>query len=782
MDALGQGIKSLGSGIAKGIESFTGDQDEMALAKAKSGYLTDRAKLDEGRDNTTDPTELGTYDQKHQEIIQKWGGTLRGRNAEKWNIEFAPKAAEYGVKVRDKVFNIEKNKAFAETNDMIDLMRELIIDPQVDDDRRQLAIETANDMLVELKNKGYIDDLEYQKRSKQWVENYTVDRFKMLPPDERAYAAGGIEGALVGRESGGRPWIVNGFGFAGLYQFGAPRLQTLGIYEPGSNEDMGGWNKSSKGAPGKWSGTFNIPGFPQVKTLQDFLNSPEAQRKAWEVHSAYMDKEISSRNLDQYIGQTIGGVLITRDGIKAMMHLGGAGGAKRVLDSGGAQNPQDANGTSLLNYAKMASRSDGGMINILPPDKREALKQQAYKELADIKSTAEQNTKVEQSRVQTLIGEDTASIAATGQPIADLTTGRVRMSLGDEAAQIFERNREHAQRFHGTTKNFDGMSPADMAEALKGMDPRVNGEAGKPGFKDAMDWYEKAEKKRDAVVAERTRDPASVADRQPETKDAKGSADLNDPKTYGPLVARRIAAQARLGIVGAQQRYFTEAEATALMEPFDNAIDPKGEQMALKQLVSTLQEVFEDDREKIEKAVSDLISNYNVSVAEREVLARVLTKLGKGEQVTQSDKQDVTQSGAAGAQEKAANSILGSIVQGMGATGVGVTAGQNGAQFVGSEIAKMGRMSANQTEQLWDAIGTKDEAAARQAFTERFGKEAVEAALKARPQTWNPAANKKFAKGPPKIKGEHPPGSGQNQYDELQKMRDGTRYTTGGQF
>jgi hypothetical protein len=35
-----------------------------------------------------------------------------------------------------------------------------------------------------------------------------------------------------------------------------------------------------------------------------------------------------------------------------MIHLGGAGGAQRVLQTQGRANPRDANGTSLLDYAR----------------------------------------------------------------------------------------------------------------------------------------------------------------------------------------------------------------------------------------------------------------------------------------------------------------------------------------------------------------------------------------------------------------------------------------------
>jgi len=168
-------------------------------------------------------------------------------------------------------------------------------------------------------------------------------------------------GSLMRSESGGRPDVVNGFGYAGLYQFGAPRLADLGIYTPGAGENLKSWSKTGKDAPGKWSGTFSIPGHPEVKTLDDFRASPAAQQAAYRVHAARMDEDIRKNGLDRFIGSTIGGALITREGIHNMMHLGGTQGAIRYLTSGGTDNPADANGTSLADYARMGAAGGGAV-------------------------------------------------------------------------------------------------------------------------------------------------------------------------------------------------------------------------------------------------------------------------------------------------------------------------------------------------------------------------------------------------------------------------------------
>jgi hypothetical protein len=160
---------------------------------------------------------------------------------------------------------------------------------------------------------------------------------------------------LLRMESGGNAQLVNRFGYAGLFQFGAPLLADLGLYTPGSIEDLSNWSKTGKAAPGKWSGTFSIPGFPSVRTLSDFLENRAAQFTAFSFHRASMEQQIARRGLDGYLNHDVAGTTITWSGLLYMIHLGGAGGAQRVLQTHGLANPRDANGTSLLDYARAGS-------------------------------------------------------------------------------------------------------------------------------------------------------------------------------------------------------------------------------------------------------------------------------------------------------------------------------------------------------------------------------------------------------------------------------------------
>lgn len=176
------------------------------------------------------------------------------------------------------------------------------------------------------------------------------------------------EAALLYRESGGNPAVVNSQGFAGLYQFGAPRLSDLGVYTAGKGESLKNWQ-------GDWSGKFKVPGFPQVKNLGHFLASPDAQHEAYKLHREKMDQEIRENGFDKFIGKHVQGALISRQSLHNMIHLGGVGGTRKFLSGKG--NPADANGTTLRDYAMMGSNSTtsivGGLDAVLKPEQKEAL-------------------------------------------------------------------------------------------------------------------------------------------------------------------------------------------------------------------------------------------------------------------------------------------------------------------------------------------------------------------------------------------------------------------------
>lgn len=136
----------------------------------------------------------------------------------------------------------------------------------------------------------------------------------------------GFKEALGFKESRGNYFTVNTYGYLGKYQFGAETLKLIGIYNPSV-----------------------------------FLNSPELQEKAFLANSE-RNKWILRKDIERFVGKTIGGVEVTESGILAAAHLAGPGSVKKFLRSYGRNNFSDAFGTSIKFYMKKFSGYDTSFI------------------------------------------------------------------------------------------------------------------------------------------------------------------------------------------------------------------------------------------------------------------------------------------------------------------------------------------------------------------------------------------------------------------------------------
>jgi hypothetical protein len=128
---------------------------------------------------------------------------------------------------------------------------------------------------------------------------------------------GGFRAALRQSESGGNYQVVNSEGFGGAYQWGQPRLDD---YNRATGQNI---------------------------TMQQFLADPSLQERAQDWHEGDI-----LGSLGGYVGQTVNGQVLDEGAIIGMAHLGGTEGARRYIESGGAYNPSDSNGTSLSDYAQ----------------------------------------------------------------------------------------------------------------------------------------------------------------------------------------------------------------------------------------------------------------------------------------------------------------------------------------------------------------------------------------------------------------------------------------------
>jgi len=136
----------------------------------------------------------------------------------------------------------------------------------------------------------------------------------------------GFKEAVAFKESGGNYASVNTYGYLGKYQFGSETLKLIGINNP-------------------------------VK----FLKSPKLQEKAF-IANAARNKWILRRDIKNFVGKRINGIIVTESGMLAAAHLAGPGSVKKYLRSYGLYNFADGYGTTVLYYMKRFSGYDTSFV------------------------------------------------------------------------------------------------------------------------------------------------------------------------------------------------------------------------------------------------------------------------------------------------------------------------------------------------------------------------------------------------------------------------------------
>lgn len=354
---VGEDISRMGARFGADAERQRAADERLEVARANADVMRDTINIESGVKSETDPDKLtGRYDEAKTSVATAAQGIKDERTRELFVLGNTGKVESIKAQSEHRRFELIKGREMQGDVDRINDLRDKAL-AEADPEIRSQLIGSAQEIISGWRGKGYIDEGTEISKRREFAEGYATQKFAMLPPADRVRVLGGFEQNLIRRESSGDHRKINSDGFAGLYQFGAPRLAHLGIYTPGQGEDVKNWKGTAPSA--KWTGTFNIPGHADIRTFKDFLESPQAQKAAFGLQVKKADEEITSLGMDKFIGQTVGGVPITLDGLRAMIHLGGPSGAKEFLESGGRINRTDAGGTSIADYGRLGMASGG---------------------------------------------------------------------------------------------------------------------------------------------------------------------------------------------------------------------------------------------------------------------------------------------------------------------------------------------------------------------------------------------------------------------------------------
>lgn len=136
----------------------------------------------------------------------------------------------------------------------------------------------------------------------------------------------GFKEALAFKESQGKYYRVNTFGYLGKYQFGKSTLKRFDIYNTTA-----------------------------------FLKDSKLQEDAFAALCS-VNKWILIRDIKRSVGRRINGIKITESGILAAAHLAGAGNVKKYLRSNGVFDFEDGYGTTIDSYMKKFGGYDTSLV------------------------------------------------------------------------------------------------------------------------------------------------------------------------------------------------------------------------------------------------------------------------------------------------------------------------------------------------------------------------------------------------------------------------------------
>lgn len=200
------------------------------------------------------------------------------------------------------------------------------------------AIESAR---LEKDNPNLIDvtrKLEDQSaQDEQQYSTFTGDNLSLLSPQQTR----SLVATTIRTESGGQQDIVNEYGYAGLYQFGASALTDVGLIRKDKLDKAG--KNIKRGLDGHREFLENPENWTIEGGLDAFLGSREIQDKAF--------VDLANRNIKT--GLRTGAITEESDaghisGFIKAAHLVGAGGASDYVLSG--SDKDDANGTTASKY------------------------------------------------------------------------------------------------------------------------------------------------------------------------------------------------------------------------------------------------------------------------------------------------------------------------------------------------------------------------------------------------------------------------------------------------
>lgn len=590
-------------------ERTTTNRDSLQDATARSNYLTNKIKLDEERDNLTDPDELEKHKEKYLQAAEAASSAFSDpTKRQKFLLGVAPHVEAAKVAVGSRAFSMKRDAYLAESQTDLDNLREAALKATGEEDRAQ-ALRAGNDRIAAMASNGYISDLDAQKLRKNWVENYAVGRLSMLSPAQRVEALSGVSRGSQDQEVRAKDRMTYLVQKHGLTPVAAAAMVGNAWHE------SGGLNPQIKGDGGNSVGEFQFYTGGEQPALRAYATKNGRDHLDWQTQYDFVVERLKN---GPYRG-TFDKMMQASDPATASTIFSKEYERPRADVAHNDKRARWANRAIQLHDPNAKIGEVTSYAGVLPSDRRAGMLKQAEVEV-------ERDRRAETREVQNLVVDDLASTEATGVGIegAKLNRDRVAATLGEAAAKEWEASRVRAGRIHSALDGIETMPEADVEARLKSLEP----EAGKEGFTEDMRAYSKARAKADKFLEARRADPALSVNALPQVRQVVQELQYDDingvkaikPESAQSLILARLKAQSELGI--AEPMAVTRSEAAVIARQMRMIGEEQPER--LKDFIGALDRTYGPHADQVlSSAMQHTKVNRELSVLASEMLRKV---------------------------------------------------------------------------------------------------------------------------------------------------------------
>lgn len=186
---VGAGIAAIGDGLETAGKKWENENDQLEMARARSHFLTGNIELSDNVTKDPDYTTAGArYDEGTRKLGEEAAGMISNpRKREMFQLSTTDDVARTRIRVAEQAKKKESDAVLADAEQRINYNLE-VIQRTTDPTDRMKIIQSTQDMIDGLKQRGILDERSAAATRQKWLEGLGTAWLSGMSPEQREEA------------------------------------------------------------------------------------------------------------------------------------------------------------------------------------------------------------------------------------------------------------------------------------------------------------------------------------------------------------------------------------------------------------------------------------------------------------------------------------------------------------------------------------------------------------------------------------------------------------------